>query len=480
MRLLNVERALQFPRDWNNPAWEKLWIYQLHYFDDLRTACVEPADPADAALVVRWIKENPPWKGSGWEPYPLSLRIVNWIRWLIGTKHDDAYVVASLATQVRHLSRQLEYHLLGNHLFANVKALIFAATFFQGEEADQWMAIALRLLDREIDEQILPDGAHFELSPMYHALILEDLLDLLALEQCAQLQSLRKRSVRWRPAIGRMLSWLDRVTHPDGRIAFFNDAVFGASAEPVELRTYAKRLGVQQAERAHEPSSGHYRLQRGPCSVILDAAPVGPDHLPGHAHADTLSFELSWGMQRVVCNTGCSRYGVSAERLWERSTAAHATVEIDDTSSSEVWSGFRVAKRARPIRLRVSGNEIECAHDGYTRLPGSPIHLRLLSLASDGTMLVTDIVEGTGCHRVTARFPIHPDVEVVRKTVSAFRLRLPSGVNLCLRRVDGGNLQERSGKWCPEFGMETKRPVLAWQHDGQLPIKIEVQIEADT
>jgi hypothetical protein len=52
----------------------------------------------------------------------------------------SAECVHSLAVQARHLSRRLEYHLLGNHLFANAKALVFAGLFFQGDEADAWLA----------------------------------------------------------------------------------------------------------------------------------------------------------------------------------------------------------------------------------------------------------------------------------------------------------------------------------------------------
>src|SRR6185436_7069489 len=97
--------------------------------------------------------------------------------------------------------------------------------------------------------------------------------------------------------------------------------------------------GIAQLE-----PSGYVRIQRDPVLVIFDAAPVGPDYLPGHAHADTLSFELSWGDRRVITNSGTSTYSVGPRRAWERSTAAHNTVEIDDENSSEVWGGFRVAR----------------------------------------------------------------------------------------------------------------------------------------
>jgi uncharacterized heparinase superfamily protein len=89
----------------------------------------------------------------------------------------------SLAVQVRWLRRRLEWHLLSNHLFANAKALMFGGAFFDGPEAGDWREGGLRILAREVPEQVLPDGGHFERSPMYHAILLEDMLDLLNLSR---------------------------------------------------------------------------------------------------------------------------------------------------------------------------------------------------------------------------------------------------------------------------------------------------------
>jgi uncharacterized heparinase superfamily protein len=167
-RFIGHEGSLDGPADWNNPAHAKLWLYNLHYFDDLRAGGSEQRTEWHRDLIERWRRENPPAAGSGWEPYPLSLRIVNWIAWALADHPLDEATLQSLAVQVRHLRATLEFHLLGNHLFANAKALVFAGCFFSGLEADRWLKSGLDLLDGELREQILDDGGHFELSPMYH------------------------------------------------------------------------------------------------------------------------------------------------------------------------------------------------------------------------------------------------------------------------------------------------------------------------
>ncbi len=150
------------------------------------------------------------------------------------------------------------------------------------------------------------------------------------------------------------------------------------------LTRYAERLGltVPLPSRADGvramKDTGFIRVDRGPMSAILDVGKVGPDHVPGHGHADTLTFEWSLADQRVVVDTGTSLYGESPERLRQRGTAAHNTVVVNDPDSSEVWKGFRVARRAYPrdVTVDVSSEpwRVSAAHDGYWRLPvGSSI-----------------------------------------------------------------------------------------------------------
>ena len=90
----------------------------------------------------------------------------------------------------------------------------------------------------------------------------------------------------------------------------------------------------------------------------------------------------------MIVNSGTSCYGSSNERLRQRGTRVHNTVDIDGQNSSEVWGGFRVARRAYPKQLKIlnseSGNnlEVHCSHDGYDRLKGNPVHSRSWILKS--------------------------------------------------------------------------------------------------
>jgi len=468
--------------DWSAHGASDLWRYSLHYFDDLNAEGAESRGHWHEPAIHDWIKANRPGEGTGWEPYPTSLRIVNWIKCAAAGHPVSPAVATSLATQTRFLRRRLEYHLLGNHLFANAKALVFAGAWFDGGEATSWIRKGLSILDREIPEQILRDGGQFERSPMYHALALEDMLDLINLARVypgAIPDRWESLAHSWPETARRMLRWLEGMCHPDGEIALFNDAAFGVAAALTELRRYARDLLRESNDTlprlVHFADSGYVRAASRDAVLIADVAPVGPDYLPGHAHADTLSFELSLFGQRTIVNGGTSRYGTGHEREAERGTPAHSTVTVDDENSSEVWAGFRVARRARPFDLRVeeTGDEVlvSCAHDGYRRLPGKPIHRRAWRLR-DGALRVEDRMEGS-CRSAQGRYHFHPDVKVASELDGrSGALKLPGGQQVSWRASHTARIEP--SRYAPEFGVKLQTSCLVFELGGAEPVSLEL------
>ena len=193
VRFLSLEETIDSAASWNSLSKDKLWLYNLHYFDDLCSSDYLQRESIHYKFINRWIDENPPCLGNGWEPYPLSLRLVNWIKWFSNKQSVDKKYVLSINHQAQALLQQLEYHILGNHLFANGKALAFVGTFLKGEFAESCLSKGLEILDGEIEEQFLPDGGHFELSPMYHCILLWDLLELIHLAEVSKTTKLIKR-----------------------------------------------------------------------------------------------------------------------------------------------------------------------------------------------------------------------------------------------------------------------------------------------
>ena len=449
---------------WDNPSREKLWRYNLHYFDDLNAHNVEERKSWHSDLIEKWIVENAPFVGTGWESYPTSLRIVNWIKWHLSGNQLSASALQSLFIQLRWLNKRLEYHLLGNHLFANAKALVFGGLFFENKEANNWLQKGLAILEREVREQILPDGGHFELSTMYHTLAFEDILDLINVTKTfpSSLSSEQKNIISsFFDFAKSMDGWLKNMCHPDGEISFFNDSAFDVGPSISELDAYLKRLGIETLETTDTnlillKESGYIRIKNDSVLALLDVAKIGPDYLPGHGHADTLSFELSVGDQRVIVNSGTSCYGSSSERLKQRGTLSHNTVTVNGENSSEVWGGFRVARRAYPKQLKIlnskSGNnlEVHCSHDGYDRLKGKPVHTRSWCM-NESELLIKDNVLG---HYKTAeaRFHFHPNVQVTIEPNNKSGTVLIEGNKILTWFIDHGFAELEESFWYPKFG----------------------------
>ena len=346
---INQTASLGFPVDWNAEEMPRLWSYNLHYFDWLWSFLDQKSKTEDESwgnakrLTQDWMMNHPPSKtAGGWEPYPVSLRLINWSL-LYGVKHrdlveqDEAFklqLLESIGRQVKWLELNLETHIQANHLLENLAALVCVACVFEGDEANRVLSRYLPRLNREIDEQFLADGMHYERSPMYHLRVLW-LVEMLGAVGNSDVQAVVSE------VGGKMKLALGCLRHPDGEIAQFNDAAVGIYQDSWRTKPESGSWAL--------PEAGYYGYRNDEGDYLaIDAGALGPDHQPGHAHADYLSFELSLRGKRVITDTGIGTYEGGAARNYDRSTAAHNTLEVNGESSAEVWGSFRVGRRVVP------------------------------------------------------------------------------------------------------------------------------------
>ena len=469
--------------DWFATGQEKLWMYNLHYFDDLTAVDANARQALHIKRIQSWVDGNPALKGDGWEPYPQSLRIVNWVKFALnGGELNDA-AIQSLALQAHILSQDLEYHILGNHLFANAKALCFAGCFFSGEAADKWLATGIKLLQKELPEQILADGGNFELTPMYHAIMLVDLLDLLNLFICFNDRVEAALPAMLGQYVDKMLHLLSVMSLGDDGISFFNDSAFSIAPANTLIRQYAQSLGFNVERKSDKKlslydleASGYVCVKSERLSFIADCAAIGPDYIPGHAHADSLSFEMSFRGQRIFVNSGIDQYGLGAERLRQRQTPAHNTVSVNGLDSSEVWSGFRVARRARIIERKLQVNEPElkifsAGHDGFKQQGVDCIHHRTFSVTPQG-FIIEDKLRGKFDSAISY-WHLHPDV--VELSQEAGVVLLLVGAQKIKVNVEGGAVKIMNGSYHPSFGqsLENKQLQITFM---QPYVRVEVSL----
>ncbi len=385
--------------DWNYKKYGKLWTYNLNYFDYLNQ---ENFDKDEGLKFINNFIDNINTIKDGLEPYPISLRGINWIKFLVKNKINNKKINNNLLAQYYILLDNLEYHLLGNHLLENGFSLLWGGIYFNDERL---LKKAKEILYEELNEQILKDGGHFELSPMYHQIILFRLLDSINLV----LNNIQEREL-YAFLIKKaklMLSWLTNMTFENGEIPLLNDSANKIAPISNELFEYSKYLNIKFPEISLS-NSGYRKIKKENYECIVDVGEIGPDYIPGHAHADTFNFVININNRPFIIDTGISTYEANEIRSYERSTKAHNTVEINNVNSSEVWGSFRVANRAKVIELEEDNNYIKATHDGYYKKFGI-YHTREWSFF-ENKIIVKDSLNKEA--NAVFRLHFHPDVSV--------------------------------------------------------------------
>ena len=343
--------------DWNYSEYGKLWNYNLTYFDFLQQENM--GKEVGLSLIKNFINYPQTIRGKKM-PFPISLRNINFIKFISRENIKDKEINSFLFNQYFILMDNLEYHILGNHLLENGFSLLFGAYYFEDEKLYKK---ASEILREELSEQILNDGAHFELSPMYHQIMLFRTLDCINLVKNNSWKNKNLLNFLIKKA-QLMLGWLENISYKNGDIPLFNDSAKGIAPTSSELFQYAKKLNLEVRKIALN-ESGYRKKENEYYECIVDVGNIGPDYIPGHAHSDTFNFELVVNNLPVIVDTGLSTYETGQRRTVERSTSSHNTVEINGKNQTEVWGGFRVARRAKIIQLKEDTHTIEATHDGY-------------------------------------------------------------------------------------------------------------------
>ncbi len=404
---LNLSHIFKDTIEWNFSEYGKLWTYNLNYFDFLQQ---DKMSKDNGLKFIYDFIDNSNTLEDGLEPFPISLRGINWVKFLSNHKIKDEKIDNSLYAQYMILMDNLEYHLLGNHLLENGFSLLFGAYYFEDEKLYNK---AKTILVSELEEQILEDGAHFELSPMYHQIMLFRVLDCINLVQGSNFKDQELLTLLESKA-KIMLGWLKNITYSDGSIPLLNDSSNGIVPTSKELFQYAKDLELQ-IEEVELKSSGYRKIVNNKYECIVDVGHIGPSYIPGHAHADTFNFELMVNSKLFIVDSGLSTYETNERRFYERGTAAHNTVEVCGDDSSEVWGGFRVAKRAYVTDLYEDEKTVRATHDGYVK-KFDTLHTREWSFEKDKVTIKDSLSKKT---KAIARLHFHPDVseDIIKKHI---------------------------------------------------------------
>ena len=390
--------------DWEYADKGKLWANHLSYFDYLMQ---EDMSKARGSALMYLMIGHLPKSSIAKTPYSISLRGINWIKFISKHEITRKTVDRYLYCQYRILLDNIAYDRMGNHLLENGFSMLFGAYYFKGYELFNEAKI---ILTKELYEQVLPDGGHFQLSPMYHQLMLNRILDGYNLMKNNDVYHDAKLKELLRNCAEKMLGWLQEITYDNGEIPCLNDSTFGVAPSTKELFEYADRLGIQAREITLK-DSGYRRFKQANMEGVIDVGNIGPDYQTTHSHSDTFNFELLFDQKAFIVDTGVSTYSSNNIRLKERSTFSHNTVRVEGEDQTEVYGAFRVGRRAKVTVVKDEPNHVVAHHNGYKRM--GIIHQREFIVKEDKLVLMDDLIhELDEVRKVSSFLHFHPSCTI--------------------------------------------------------------------
>ena len=421
------------------------WQAEYHSFDwlrDMRAVGTEAARAQARTYMSAWIVANQKWHPVSWRPDVLARRICNWLTHaeFVSAGADGDFAekfLDNIARQVRHLRRAGRFVPNGVDRMSITKSLIYSALCLPN--SIRFVPRQIKAVARMSEGQILPDGGHIERNPMSQMEALRHLIDIRSVLNTATIEipeALQR-------AIDRAAPMLRFYRHGDGGFALFNGST--------ESESWLIDVVLTKAEARGKPltSVPHTGFERVSVNRTLVIADTGAPSLTGlGAHAGTLSFEMSVGKQRIIVNCGAYAGRDSTWRLAQRATAAHSTLIVEDRNSTEVREDGTIGANGIAVtteRLEADGNTwIDMSHDGYVASHGVIHRRRIYINASGSDIRGEDTLDGSGDHKFSIRFHLHPSVKasLVQDGASVL-LRMPDKSGWRMRCSGGiASLQE--------------------------------------
>jgi hypothetical protein len=415
------------------------------------------------------IADEPDFLRRDWIPHSVSLRILNWSRYLAWagetidekTRRTMTYQVAKNAA---FLSDHVEYDLDGNHLVENAIALLTAGVL---TGRDPWCEQGTSVFKRAARTQFLSDGGHFERSPMYHTIVTTRFLTAMDLLRTTD----RSVPSQIRSTAEDAIAFLDRLCPPDDRIPLFHDSVYReALALPACLR-YAEQIGIDGSEeRAGAlPESGYYWLGGKTDAMLCAGGPIAVPSLPAHAHVHPGHVSLYLDEAPILTDTGTYTYESGDRRSAARSIRGHNTVQVGDAEPVAIAGSFLMGDPITSRATMIDGNVTAMATAYGTDFERTYRHRRDLFHADDW-WLVWDTVKADAPTSVRARYHCHPDIRVWDSTDSGVlcdgeteegvQLQHKRGARCDLIPLDIDDSDIDTGEYYPRFGVARERPVV--------------------
>ena len=405
-----------------------MWCYNLNYFDFLNQEIIN--FELEKSIIFEWNKGFYKSKNIVWDPYPVSMRIVNLIKWFSVNhsklKVNEQNIILSLIKRNDlFLRNNIEFQIGGNHLLENYISLLISSIFFNTSNK---IKIDFMNLNNEIANQFLGDSFHFERSIMYHNLLVEKLLDVISIIRKVELSNdIVNQFNILKQNISKMLVVTKNFSFPEFIYPSFNDVIRNKYKRVPKILKYAKNLNFSSTEKKdclNFQDSGYIKYKFENLVFIYDYGDTAPKHIPGHGHCDCFSFEFFHKNTPLLVNTGTSTYDYGDRRLSERSSSSHNTLSFENKNQDEIWSRFRIARQHKVDYFDLyefdKGN---LSMKGMlTNYDKSYKHIRKVNIKKQFIDIIDEFESSKKGILPKINLHFHPNVKIDRKSKNTFSL----------------------------------------------------------
>lgn len=444
------------PIQWNaNPLEELEWTHFLHRHHFLKEILAALSDSGNEyyaealdRIIEAWIRDNPPplasngGAGPSWETLSVAWRLREWL-WV----RAIAWNYSSFSRETRVLmlrsiwehARSLMDHKghPNNWIVVESAALALAGICFpEFREAGEWFETGVQRLRSEFDRQFFPDGAHFEISPLYHTICLHALIEVKdaaaarnillpsefdePLEKCAEyLLALCRPNFTW-PSI-----------NDSGSADSDYSALMRKAAEVFHRDDFAwigtKGSAGKPPQRTFQtfPHAGIAAMRsnwgRDANFLAFRAGPPGAAHI----HEDSLALDVVASGEPRLVDPGVTKYAPDILTDYYRSAGAHNQLLIDGHGPNRAGIAWDKKIASAGQDFASWSNDFLKVARGVSRGPWEGTyeefaHERTVVFVNDEYWLVKDVVTGSGEHEINVCWQFFPGrVETNIKTLAS-------------------------------------------------------------
>lgn len=378
---------------------------------------------------------------TSWRSLDCGIRIENWIKayeiiTALGFSKAEFTdkVTTSIAIHAQYLfNTDTVFTKLSNWGIIGNSGLFCAGVFLSDE---RYIKAALTRLDESATIQVLPDGVHWEQSPMYHNEVLAALMQVMLTAQQYSIdipdgiknavKSMTYANLYWaKPNHHQFMQSDSDDTSLQGIITrgsyllsdktlkyggFSNvdfDTAWSISAGDIE-RFGKIEPTVPPKVSCSMQSSGNYYLRSSweadATLLHFRCGAVGS----GHGHADMLHFDLVFNGEDILVDSGRYCYEECDDRLLLKRPQMHNTLTIDDVDFSVCTSSWGFEKKAMAVKrdMYENGNIkfVEGSHLGYMDEESPVFVSRKIIMLDENVTIVADFLCTSGQHNYNQYF----------------------------------------------------------------------------